>query len=44
VKDEEVVARFDGRGRVELLLGRLENVFQRNIGQIAHAFVPVAYS
>ncbi|MFG2690777.1 hypothetical protein ACGFWG_32230 [Streptomyces sp. NPDC048405] len=44
MKDEEVVARFDGRGRVELLLGRLENVFQRNIGQIAHAFVPVAYS
>ncbi|MFE1455930.1 hypothetical protein ACFW7K_13200 [Streptomyces sp. NPDC058735] len=38
MKDDEVVARFDGRGRVELLLGRLENVFQRNIGQIAHAF------
>ncbi|WP_258573807.1 hypothetical protein [Streptomyces sp. KM273126] len=38
MKDEEVVARFDGRGRVELLLGRLENVFQRNVEEIAHAF------
>ncbi|OIJ92664.1 hypothetical protein [Streptomyces colonosanans] len=37
MKSEEIVALFDGRGRIELLLGTLENLFTRNVEGIAHA-------
>ena len=37
MKSEEIVALFDGRGRVELRLNFLENVFTRNVEGIAHA-------
>ncbi|MGW3512181.1 hypothetical protein [Streptomyces sp. NPDC000994] len=37
MKAEEIVALFDGRGRIELTLGALENAFTRNVVAIAHA-------
>ncbi|MFJ6561795.1 hypothetical protein ACIQMV_18380 [Streptomyces sp. NPDC091412] len=37
MKSEEIVALFDGRGRIELTLNFLKDAISRNVEEIAHA-------